>query len=255
MYHTVQISDSMTCAELLEEFSLDEFNAVVASEQTAWCSIRTNMYKDESCDPVSFYNAISKGAVDYEAFLKTGDPDFAWKPPKDEWQSIALGDETCEPVSLYNAISKGAVDYEAFLQTGDPDFAWKPQKDEGQSIVFVTPKQSLNSAGEAALAKYNEVLSVKLPGYWVPKFTHSIAHAPTELTVQLASRRATSHNSTTSNTLIKVNHARCDDLLIPIHVDVKNEGDLDGSSCSAGLLNSTSVFFSVFCSSEANGGL
>ncbi|KAJ0976145.1 hypothetical protein J5N97_018110 [Dioscorea zingiberensis] len=68
-------------------------------------------------------------------------------------------------------------------------------------------------------------------GLTYTRFTHSIAHAPTELTVQLAGRRAAAdaHNSTTSNTLIKVNHARCDDLVIPIHVDVKNEGDLDGS--------------------------
>lgn len=30
------------------------------------------------------------GTVDYEAFLATGDPDFAWTPPKDEWDAIAL---------------------------------------------------------------------------------------------------------------------------------------------------------------------
>jgi len=30
------------------------------------------------------------GALDYEAFLAEGDPDFAWKMPEDEWQAIAL---------------------------------------------------------------------------------------------------------------------------------------------------------------------
>ncbi|KAJ0976344.1 hypothetical protein J5N97_018309 [Dioscorea zingiberensis] len=45
---------------------------------------------DETYDPVSLYNAISEGAVYYKAFLQTGDPDFAWKPPKNEWQNIAL---------------------------------------------------------------------------------------------------------------------------------------------------------------------
>ncbi len=30
------------------------------------------------------------GALDYEAFLAEGDPDFAWTPPKDEWDAIAL---------------------------------------------------------------------------------------------------------------------------------------------------------------------
>ncbi|KAL5983581.1 Acetate/butyrate--CoA ligase aae7, peroxisomal [Asimina triloba] len=46
---------------------------------------------DENCDPKELQNALWKGAIEYEEFLGTGDPEFAWKPPKDEWQSIALG--------------------------------------------------------------------------------------------------------------------------------------------------------------------
>ncbi|CAL9779146.1 unnamed protein product [Musa acuminata subsp. burmannicoides] len=46
---------------------------------------------DETCDPMSLQHALRKGAIDYEKFLESGDPDFAWKPPKDEWHSIALG--------------------------------------------------------------------------------------------------------------------------------------------------------------------
>ena len=34
--------------------------------------------------------ALGKGAVDYEDFLQSGDPEYAWKPPEDEWQ-INLG--------------------------------------------------------------------------------------------------------------------------------------------------------------------
>ncbi|MCH8998876.1 MAG: acyl-CoA synthetase [Proteobacteria bacterium] len=30
------------------------------------------------------------GALDYEALLAEGDPDFAWSPPADEWQAISL---------------------------------------------------------------------------------------------------------------------------------------------------------------------
>ncbi len=30
------------------------------------------------------------GDLDYEAFLAMGDPDFAWQPPSDEWQSLTL---------------------------------------------------------------------------------------------------------------------------------------------------------------------
>ncbi|GLT32585.1 hypothetical protein SLA2020_072420 [Shorea laevis] len=46
---------------------------------------------DESCDPRSLRYALSKGAIEYEKFLESGDPEFAWEPPQDEWQSIALG--------------------------------------------------------------------------------------------------------------------------------------------------------------------
>ncbi|CAK9138923.1 unnamed protein product [Ilex paraguariensis] len=45
----------------------------------------------ESCDPEALQYALGRGAVEYEKFLETGDPEFAWKPPQDEWNSIALG--------------------------------------------------------------------------------------------------------------------------------------------------------------------
>ncbi|KAH7856463.1 hypothetical protein Vadar_001633 [Vaccinium darrowii] len=46
---------------------------------------------DENCDPNSLKYAFGRGALEYEKFLETGDPEFAWKPPEDEWHSIALG--------------------------------------------------------------------------------------------------------------------------------------------------------------------
>lgn len=46
---------------------------------------------DVSCDPKGLQYALGKGAIEYEKFLETGDPEFAWQPPKDEWQSITLG--------------------------------------------------------------------------------------------------------------------------------------------------------------------
>ncbi|MBA0855159.1 hypothetical protein Goshw_009996 [Gossypium schwendimanii] len=46
---------------------------------------------DEACDPEALRYALGQGAIEYEKFLESGDPDFAWKPPQDEWQSIALG--------------------------------------------------------------------------------------------------------------------------------------------------------------------
>ncbi|CAI9118619.1 OLC1v1020211C1 [Oldenlandia corymbosa var. corymbosa] len=46
---------------------------------------------DKSCDSKSLQYALSKGAIEYDKFLETGNPNFAWKRPQDEWQSIALG--------------------------------------------------------------------------------------------------------------------------------------------------------------------
>ncbi|CAN4094960.1 unnamed protein product [Withania somnifera] len=46
---------------------------------------------DKNCDPTTVQYALEKGAIEYEKFLGTGDPDFTWKPPEDEWQTIALG--------------------------------------------------------------------------------------------------------------------------------------------------------------------
>ncbi|KAK4855395.1 hypothetical protein QYF36_006863 [Acer negundo] len=46
---------------------------------------------DESRDPKELKYALGRGAIEYEKFLQPGDPEFSWKPPQDEWQSIALG--------------------------------------------------------------------------------------------------------------------------------------------------------------------
>jgi fatty-acyl-CoA synthase len=35
-------------------------------------------------------DSMAMGTIDYEAFLRGGDPGFAWKLPGDEWQAIAL---------------------------------------------------------------------------------------------------------------------------------------------------------------------
>jgi fatty-acyl-CoA synthase len=41
-------------------------------------------------DPLGPPGGERLGKIDYEAFLREGDPDFAWAPPADEWQAIAL---------------------------------------------------------------------------------------------------------------------------------------------------------------------
>lgn len=46
---------------------------------------------DKGCDPKFLKSAVERGAIEYEKFLESGDPEYAWSPPEDEWQSIALG--------------------------------------------------------------------------------------------------------------------------------------------------------------------
>ncbi|XP_062197465.1 probable beta-D-xylosidase 2 [Phragmites australis] len=69
------------------------------------------------------------------------------------------------------------------------------------------------------------------------QFTHTLAHAPAQLTLQLSgghhaaasSGAASLLNATHPGRAVRVSHARCDGLTIPVHVDVKNVGDRDGA--------------------------
>ncbi|KAG6505220.1 beta-D-xylosidase 1-like [Zingiber officinale] len=60
------------------------------------------------------------------------------------------------------------------------------------------------------------------------KFTHTLALAPSQLSVQLVGSRTEQLNSTL-NRAVRVNHARCDGLAVPVNVDVANAGDRDGA--------------------------
>ncbi|GAA0157097.1 ligase [Lithospermum erythrorhizon] len=46
---------------------------------------------DESCDLKDLQYALNRGYIEYEKFLESGDPNFVWRPPQDEWHSITLG--------------------------------------------------------------------------------------------------------------------------------------------------------------------
>lgn len=75
-----------------------EFFSLAEEALKIW-SNKTNTFKppilivvgDENCDAKSLRYALSKGAIDYEDFLQRGDPEYGWKAPEDEWQSITLG--------------------------------------------------------------------------------------------------------------------------------------------------------------------
>ncbi|CAK8532111.1 unnamed protein product [Lathyrus sativus] len=78
---------------------VDQEFFLLAEEALKIWSTKTNTFKppilivvgDENCDAKSLKYALSKGAIDYEDFLQSGDPEYAWKAPEDEWQSITLG--------------------------------------------------------------------------------------------------------------------------------------------------------------------
>jgi fatty-acyl-CoA synthase len=41
-------------------------------------------------DPLALSRGPHVGETDYEAFIASGDPEFAWSPPDDEWRAISL---------------------------------------------------------------------------------------------------------------------------------------------------------------------
>lgn len=62
------------------------------------------------------------------------------------------------------------------------------------------------------------------------KFTHALADTPAQLSVQLDGlREEPLFNATEPGRTVPVTHARCDGLSVPVHVDVTNAGDRDGS--------------------------
>ncbi|XP_027930351.1 acetate/butyrate--CoA ligase AAE7, peroxisomal-like [Vigna unguiculata] len=88
------LAHSSTAAVIVDQ----EFFSVAEESLKIW-SENSKTFKppilivigDENCHPKVLKNCVSRGAVEYETFLEGGDPEFKWKPPQDEWQSIALG--------------------------------------------------------------------------------------------------------------------------------------------------------------------
>jgi fatty-acyl-CoA synthase len=63
-----------------------EFAPVVA-DALSRCRSRPRVV---DIDDVAVDDGEFLGDIEYEAFLKTGDPEFTWSPPADEWDAIAL---------------------------------------------------------------------------------------------------------------------------------------------------------------------
>jgi fatty-acyl-CoA synthase len=85
--------DAATIAFILEHggakvLLVDREFAGVAAEAFARMSSRPHTV--DIADPEYLGSGSPVGSTDYESFLASGDPEFAWRLPADEWQAIAL---------------------------------------------------------------------------------------------------------------------------------------------------------------------
>ncbi len=79
-------------------FILDHGEAKVLITDREFCAVVTETLKLAKVKPIvidyddpEFPQAGARlGNIDYEAFVESGDPDFAWAYPNDEWDAIAL---------------------------------------------------------------------------------------------------------------------------------------------------------------------
>jgi 3-(methylthio)propionyl---CoA ligase len=76
------ILDHADCKLLITDRS---FSSLV-SEALALCTVTPTVIDID--DPAATGTLI--GETDYESFLESGDPEFAWQMPKDEWQALSL---------------------------------------------------------------------------------------------------------------------------------------------------------------------
>lgn len=60
-------------------------------------------------------------------------------------------------------------------------------------------------------------------------FQHSIAQAPTSISVSMVPIHLENSNTTTLANGVRVSHTKCSNLLMGLHVDVKNTGTIDGA--------------------------
>ncbi|KAK9933920.1 hypothetical protein M0R45_021090 [Rubus argutus] len=119
-----------------------EFFTLVEEALKIWAEKSKGHYKppllivigDESLDPNGLKYALGTGAVEYEKFLETGDPEYAWQPPADEWQSIALG-----YTSGTTASPKGVVLHHrgAYLMSLSGGLIWEMK--EGAIYLWTLP--------------------------------------------------------------------------------------------------------------------
>ncbi|KAK1377041.1 hypothetical protein POM88_033234 [Heracleum sosnowskyi] len=65
-----------------------------------------------------------RGAVEYEKFLETSDPGFPWKPPQDEWKTIALGYTSGTSICLRQVTAEGV--YSAIVNNWVTHFCAAP---------------------------------------------------------------------------------------------------------------------------------
>ncbi|KAK7823410.1 putative beta-d-xylosidase 2 [Quercus suber] len=133
------------------------------------------------------------------------------------------------------AFAKNDPHIPAILWTGYPGgklpMTWYPQgylKNLPMTTMAMRSSQSTGYPGRTYRFYKGPVVYPFGYGISYTKYVHTIASAPTVISIPLDGRHARG-NTTTSGKAIRVTHAKCNRLSIGVQVEVRNKGSRDGS--------------------------
>ncbi|XP_050265012.1 probable beta-D-xylosidase 2 [Quercus robur] len=119
----------------------------------------------------------------------------------------------------------------AYNPGGKLPMTWYPQdylKNLPMTTMAMRSSQSTGYPGRTYRFYKGPVVYPFGYGISYTKYVHTIASAPTVISIPLDGRHARG-NTTTSGKAIRVTHAKCNRLSIGVQVDVRNKGSRDGS--------------------------
>lgn len=119
-----------------------------------------------------------------------------------------------------------------YVSGGKLPVTWYPQeylKNLAMTNMAMRPSQSTGYPGRTYRFYKGPVVYPFGQGLTYTHFVHTVASAPTVVSVPLAGHRHVNGTNNISNKAIRVTHARCGKLSITLHIDVENVGSRDGT--------------------------